>query len=150
MGLQSWMIKSWPIIDWFLPTPNGDWPCFLHMSTQVRQERRSVEPCVGSTVWVGAIAGAYAGLAWEWVEVRPGVLMLADPNSITTNLQMVDKSGRPQEELHALIMLNRVLHRLPWQEAVADVIAAGRLGGEQIAAPRLAGDAAPALAVRAA
>ena len=129
MGLQSWMIKSWPIIDWFPPQPDEGWPSFLHMSTQVHQERRGTAPCVGSTVWVGAIDGVYAGLAWEWVELRPGVLMLADPNSIITNLQVM-AAGRqrqnPLSPLDATVSLNTVLHRLPWQERVCAMVASSR------------------------
>ena len=126
MGLQSWMIKSWPIIDWFPPQPDEGWPSFLHMSTHVHHERRGTEPCVGSTVWVGAIDGAYAGLAWEWVELRPGVLMLADPNSIITNLQVMDAGRLPKNPLDAAVSLNTVLHRLPWQEKVWTTVASAR------------------------
>ena len=126
MGLQSWMIKSWPIIDWFPPQPDEGWPSFLHMSTHVHQERRGTETCVGSTVWVGAIHGAYAGLAWEWVELRPGVLMLADPNSIITNLQVMDAGRLPKNPLDATVSLNTVLHRLPWQKKVWTTVASAR------------------------
>ncbi len=128
MGLQSWMIKSWPIIDWFPPQPDEGWPSFLHMSTHVHQERGGTGPCVGSTVWVGAIDGVYAGLAWEWVELRPGVLMLADPNSIITNLQIMDAGRLPQGLLGATVSLNTVLHRLPWQKSVCTMVASAREG----------------------
>ena len=128
MGLQSWMIKSWPIIDWFPPSPEAEWPSFLHMSTQVRQERRGTEPCVGSTVWVGSLDGVYAGLAWEWVELRTGVLMLADPNSIITNIQVVGVGRQAMETLDATVRLNVILHRLPWQDLVGEVLASARQG----------------------
>ena len=135
MGLQSWMIKSWPIIDWFPPSPEDEGPSFLHMSTQVRQERRGTEPCVGSTVWVGSIDGAYAGLAWEWVELRSGVLMLADPNSIITNVQVVGVVGQEVDPLESTVSLNTILHRLSWQDIVGEVLASAREG-------RVPGDAA--------
>ncbi len=138
MGLQSWMIKSWPIIDWFPSPSDDDWPSFLHMSTQVRQERRGSEPCVGSTVWVGAIDGVYAGLAWEWVELRSGVLMLADPNSIITNIQVVGADRRAADPLHATVSLNVFLHRLPWQDTVGEVLASVREGRDGSAAEKSA------------
>ena len=128
MGLQSWMIKSWPIIDWFPPLLEDEWPSFLHMSTQVRQERKGSEPCVGSTVWVGSIDGVYAGLAWEWVELRPGVLMLADPNSVITNVQVVSAGRQTTDPLEAAVSLNTILHRLPWQDIVGEVLASAREG----------------------
>lgn len=126
MGLQSWMIKSWPIIDWFPPALDDDWPSFLHMSTQVRQERRGLEPCAGSTVWVGTIGGAYAGLAWEWVELRAGVLLLSDPNSISTNVRVLGGGGRADGTLAAAVSLNRIIHQLPWQRPVGEVLTAAR------------------------
>lgn len=138
MGLQSWMIKSWPIIDWFPPPSDDDWPSFLHMSTQVRQERRGTEPCVGSTVWVGAINGVYAGVAWEWVELRSRVLMLADPNSIITNIQVMGADGQAVDPLIATVSLNLILHRLPWQDIVGEVLAAVRGGSEDRSAEQSA------------
>ena len=98
------------------------------MSTQVRQERRGSEPCVGSTVWVGSIDGVYAGLAWEWVELRSGVLMLADPNSIITNVQVVGADRQAADPLDATVSLNTILHRLPWQDSVGEVLASAREG----------------------
>lgn len=98
------------------------------MSTQVRQERRGTEPCVGSTVWVGSIDGVYAGLAWEWVELRSGVVMLADPNSIITNVQVVGADRQATDPLDAIVNLNVILHRLPWQDSVGDVLTSARQG----------------------
>lgn len=137
MGLQSWMIKSWPIIDWFPPSPEDGWPSFLHMSTHVRQERRGTEPCVGNTVWVGSIDGVYAGLAWEWVELRAGVLMLADPNSIITNIQVVGAGRRVVDPLDAAVSLSVILHGLPWQGSVGEVLASAREGRTLQETPRL-------------
>lgn len=128
MGLQSWMIKSWPIIDWFPPPPDEGWPSFLHMGTHIYQDRCGSRPCVGSTVWVGAVGGSYAGLAWDWVELRPGVLLLADPNSIVTNLQVTDARRLLLGPLESNVSLNTVLHRLPWQEWVCSRVASAREG----------------------
>lgn len=126
MGLQSWMIKSWPIIEWIPPRLDDEWPSFLHMSTQVRQERRGLTPCAGTTVWVGTIGGTHAGLAWEWVEYRAGVLLLADPNSFTTNICVLGGGGRVMEALPTAVSLNRIVHQLSWQGMVGDVLAAAR------------------------
>ena len=132
------MVKSWPIIEWIPPREDDEWPSFLHMSTQVRQERRGAEPCAGSTVWVGSIDGAYAGLAWEWVELRPGVLMLADPNSLTTNICVLGDDGRVQDALPTAVSLNRILHQLPWQGTVNEVLTVARSAALAAGAPSLA------------
>lgn len=133
MGLQSWMIKSWPIIDWFLPPASEQWPGFLHMSTRVTAERRGAQPVAGNSVWVGNVGSAHVGLAWEWVELRPGVLLLADPNSVITNVRFVDKRGRALDPLKALVCVNRIMHQLPWQVAACEVLAsAGDLRAQQL------------------
>lgn len=152
MGLQSWMIKSWPIINWFPSTKDDEWPTFVHMSTQLGQERQGSRPCVGSTVWVSSINGVYAGLAWEWVEFRPGVLMLADPNSIITNLRVADAVGHECAALTASVCLNRILHRLAWQDSVKEIVAAARSAQGVIAVPKVnvAQNDAPMRAARAA
>ena len=150
MGLQSWMIKSWPIIEWFPATPTEESRAFLHMSTQVRDEPKGAQPRAGSTVWLGIIAGQHAGLAWEWVELRPGVLMLADPNSITTNLRMVDVAGRRQDELVSTVSLNRLLHQLSWQDAVCEVIHSSQTGRRTGVAANVPAEATQAQGVHAA
>ena len=144
------MIKSWPIIDWFPAIPAEESRVFLHMGTQVRHEARGGQPLAGSTVWLGGIAGQHAGLAWEWVELRPGVLMLADPNSITTNLRMVDVAGRRQDELVSTVSLNRLLHQLSWQEAVSEVIHSSQTGRRTGAIAHVPAEAAQAQSVHAA
>jgi len=123
MGLQSWMIKSWPIIDWFLPPATRQWPTFLHMSTRVTADRLGTQPVAGNSVWVGNVGSAHVGLAWEWVELRPGVLLLADPNSVITNVRFVDKRGRTLDALKSLVCVNRILHELPWQQSAVEVLA---------------------------
>jgi hypothetical protein len=66
--------------------------------------------------------GQSVGLAWEWAEHRPGVVVLADPNCIVSNARFVDEEGLPMQPLLALIALNRVVHALPWQEAVCKAL----------------------------
>lgn len=144
------MIKSWPIIDWFPAVPAEESRAFLHMGTQLRHEARGAQPLAGSTVWLGNIAGQHAGLAWEWVELRPGVLMLADPNSIITNLRMVDVAGHHQDELACIVNLNRLLHQLSWQEAVCEVIHSSQAGRRTGAAAQVTAKSKQAQGVHAA
>lgn len=94
------------------------------MSTRVTVDKRGMQPVAGNSVWVGNVGSAHVGLAWEWVELRPGVLLLADPNSVITNVRFVDKRGRELDALKSLVCVNRILHELPWQESAVDVLAA--------------------------
>ena len=125
MGLQSWMIKSWPIIEWKLPIDMGAWPSLVHASTVTRDagDGPLARRC-GETVWIGVVDGKSIGAAWEWVELRTGVVMISDPNSILTNIRFLDENDAYQEPLRALVSMNRLTHVLPWQATVAATLAA--------------------------
>ena len=127
MGLQSWMIKSWPIIEWKLPIDGGDWPTLLHAHTNVREGARSADDRRnGETVWIGVVDGKSIGAAWEWTELRPGVVMISDPNSIVTNVRFLNQDDTYQEYLPAVISMNRLAHVIPWQTTVSAILAATR------------------------
>jgi len=126
MGIQSWMIKSWPTLQWYLPPNPDDWPQFRHVSTQVREDRDARGRRIGDTVWLTSLEGESAGIAWEWTEFRPGVVVLSDPNSIVTNVQFLTRNNHEIETLEAAICLNRIAHVLPWQDDVCAVLRAPR------------------------
>ena len=116
------MIKSWPTVEWYLPPEPEDWPTMWHINTQVRDYGGGRNRCFGETVWLGTVDGKSIGAAWEWIELRPGVVMLADQNTIVSNIRFVAENRLCLEELHAVISLNRVTHRLPWQDVVGAVL----------------------------
>lgn len=125
MGLQSWMIKSWPIIEWKLPRDMGAWPALVHANTTTREMATGpAERRCGETVWIGVVDGKSIGAAWEWVELRPGVVMISDPNMIITNIRFLDEDDAYQEYLPGVVSINRMAHVLPWQAMVATNLAA--------------------------
>lgn len=125
------MIKSWTTLEWYLPPETGPLPHFNLVGTQVRDDGSSTGFRAGDTVWVAEDAQGQAGLAWEWIEVQPGVVMLADPNSIITNLQIVDSHNGPVSGLAKTIAVNRLVHALPWQQSVCT-----QLQGDAVNMPR--------------
>lgn len=112
------MIKSWASLEWYLPPDAESFPAFHHVSTQVRDDGSISGFQSGDTVWVAQHDQWCAGLAWEWSEVKTGIVMLTDPNSIITNLEFVDNEGNPVLGLLKTIAVNRLVHALPWQAAV--------------------------------
>jgi len=54
----------------------------------------------------------------DWVEVQDGVVALADPFGLVTNLQLTDAEGHPLPSMQATIHLNEIVHTLPWQSEV--------------------------------
>lgn len=72
----------------------------------------------GQTLWAGPADDGQAGLAWDWVQVAQGVLALADPLSVISNLRLVGARGEVLTTLQAACFLNRIVHSLPWQDEV--------------------------------
>lgn len=145
---QAWLVLSLPPVECYLPDDLGGWHVFRHLATQVREQVLEDGLQVGDTVWGTVVDGQQLAVAWDWVEARPGVMCLLDPNSIVTNIRFLDQGDTYQEPLQAIISANRLAHHWPWQSAVADVLRQRsgnpRLGGARSATfkrqkPSLAG-----------
>jgi hypothetical protein len=91
---------------------------FRHLSTRISFDDDPDEPVSGQTVWVAHVDGNEAGMAWDWVQIARGVVAMADPMSIVTNLQLVGTTGEVLTPLQAARYLNELLRGLPWQEEV--------------------------------
>lgn len=116
------MIKSWATHEWYLPPEAENLPRFSHVSTHIRDEGADTGLRAGDTVWMAQDEDWHVGLAWEWVEVKPGLVMLADPNSIITNLQLVDSQQRNVHGLEKTVAINRLVHAMQWQQPVCDLL----------------------------
>ena len=116
MTIRSWELKSWPAVPWNADAGLGDWPVFQHMGTEIRPEPDELGRLVGDTVWVAKIGeAALIGAAWEWVEARPGVPAVRDPNGFVCNARFVAADGTDLSELQAVVVLNLVAHSTAWQ-----------------------------------
>ena len=137
VNIQSWMIKSWATHEWYLPPQAEQLPHFKHVGTQVRDDGSATGLRAGDTVWMSLDEQWQVGLAWEWVEIKPGMVMLADPNSIITNLQFVDEHQKSVYGLAKTVAVNRLVHALAWQSSVCALLqpAAEQAGAACAAAP---------------
>lgn len=122
MNIQSWMIKSWATLEWYLPPQPANLPSFNHVSTHIRDDGSTSGFRCGDTVWMALDGQWPAGLAWEWTEVKPGLVMLSDPNCIITNLQFVDDERNPVFGLSKTVVVNRLVHALAWQAPVCGML----------------------------
>ena len=59
-----------------------------------------------------------AGVAWDWVEVQEGVVAMADPLGLVTNLKLLDAKGEALSAFEVAVRLNGLVHALPWQNEV--------------------------------
>lgn len=72
----------------------------------------------GQTLWGGSLEEGAAGLAWDWVQISRGVVALADPMSVVTNLRLVGDEGEVLTALESACYLNALVRDLPWQSEV--------------------------------
>ncbi|MDP3084569.1 MAG: hypothetical protein Q8N44_12905 [Rubrivivax sp.] len=93
-----------------------------HLGTHVMFDKPRAHPLSGQTLWGGRAGDGDAGLAWDWVQLSQGVLALADPLCIVTNLRLLDDGGEPLAPMPAARWLNQIVHTLPWQDAVVQAI----------------------------
>lgn len=114
--LPAWSIYAWPALV-CRPTQTPAWH-LSHLSTCVLSPGDAGELCSGQTLWGSDLEAGAAAVAWDWVRVRPGVVALADPLGLITNLQLVDDQGAPLPTLQAALHLNQLVRALPWQTEV--------------------------------
>ncbi|MBA4176029.1 MAG: hypothetical protein C0505_05645 [Leptothrix sp. (in: Bacteria)] len=72
----------------------------------------------GQTVWAAQSNDGKAGMAWDWVQITRGVVAIADPMSVVTNVRLVGDEGEVLTAHQAARYLNEMVRSLPWQEEV--------------------------------
>lgn len=74
---------------------------------------------MGQTVWGGRAGDSAAGISWDWIEVSDGIIAIADPMMMTTNLRLLGAEGEVLTAHEVAPHLNSLVHRLPWQAEVS-------------------------------
>lgn len=105
---------AWPTVLWQAPHPRR--PRFLHLGTRVTYAGAPVRS--GQTLWGDADGELTAGLAWDWIEVAQGVVAMADPMAVVTNVRLLGPGGEVLTAMEAAPHLTGIVHALPWQNEV--------------------------------
>lgn len=109
----AWTVGAWPPVLW---QPDREpRPHFVHLGTHVSPRLSSDWPKMGQTVWGGRAADSAAGVSWDWIELADGVIAIADPMMMVTNLRMLGAEGEVLTAHESAPHLNGIVHRLPWQ-----------------------------------
>ena len=112
----AWIVCAWPPL--LRQAESAPELHFVHLGTRVFSAGEADPPCSGQTVWGGPSTEQAAGVAWDWIEVQRGVVAMADPMALVTNLQLTDADGEVLPSLQAVLHLNEIVHTLPWQSEV--------------------------------
>ncbi len=116
--IPAWALFAWPTVLWQAPRTQG---CrFLHLGTRVTTLGQPV--CSGQTLWGDADVEPAAGIAWDWIELTQGVVAMADPMAVITNVRLLGPGGDVLTAAEAAPHLNELVHALPWQREVQRAI----------------------------
>jgi hypothetical protein len=115
-----WTVRAWPPLLWQVEKLQ---PLQLrHLGTRVTNPGDQSSRTAGQTIWGTADSAGQAGMAWDWIQVARGVVAMADPLSVVTNIRLVDPDGDVLTPLQSLRHLNEMVHTLPWQDEVERVL----------------------------
>lgn len=114
--VSPWSLRAWPPLLWQARRSTG--LQFHHLGTRVNFAGERAAGMSGQTMWGGSSAGGEAGVAWDWIQISQGVVAMADPMSVITNLRLVGEEGEVLTALEAVVFLNEIVHQLPWQSEV--------------------------------
>jgi hypothetical protein len=115
-----WTVRSWPPLLWQVEKLQ---PLQLrHLGTRVTNPGDQTSYMAGQTIWAANAPIGQAGMAWDWIQVAHGVVAMADPLSVVTNLRLVNPDGDVLTPLQSLRHLNEIVHALPWQNEVERVL----------------------------
>lgn len=115
-----WTLYSWPAVFWQANSRSRlRW---VHWGTRVTERPRRGHLSRGHTIWSDPRGGV--GLAWDWIEISDGVVAMADPMCVVTNVRLLDRDGAVLPATEAALHFNQFVRRLPWQEEVQRLIRA--------------------------
>ena len=112
----AWIVYAWTPVLWqAAAAPDLH---FVHLGTRVLSFGDEDGPCSGQTLWGDHSEARAAGVAWDWVEVREGVVAMSDPLGMVTNLRLLDAHGEVLSQTQISLRLHQLVHALPWQTEV--------------------------------
>lgn len=116
LPVNAWSLRAWPPLLWQAGVPAR--VQFHHRGTRVVFKGDPACPTAGQTVWAALGEEGEVGLAWDWIEIAEGVVAIADPMSVVTNLRLLGEAGEVLTAQEAARFLNAYVRELPWQRQV--------------------------------
>jgi hypothetical protein len=118
-----WTLRAWPPLLWQVGRPV---PLRLqHIGTQVTGTGDAHCRSLGQTIWAWHGDEGDVGMAWDWVQLTCGVVAMADPMAVVTNLRLVGQEGEVLTAYESARHYNAIVHGLPWQQAVEQALGHG-------------------------
>lgn len=118
----AWSLCAWPPLLWQAVDPEQ--MRFQHLGTRVAFDGEARSCPAGQTVWAASGTDGEAGMAWDWIQIARGVVAIADPMSVVTNVRFVGAGGEVLTAQEAALFLNALVRALPWQQEVQRALSA--------------------------
>ncbi len=118
----AWSLRAWPPLLWQAGGPTR--VRFHHLGTRIAPGFDAPGPLAGQTVWAATGDEGDAGMAWDWVQIARGVVAMADPMSLVTNVRLVGGEGEVLTAQQSARFLNELVRTLPWQREVQRALSA--------------------------
>ena len=112
----AWIVYAWAPVLW--QASAAPKLHLVHLGTRVLSFGDNVNPCSGQTLWADDSERHAAGVAWDWIELREGVVAMSDPLGMITNLRLLDAQGDVMTQTQVAVHLHPLVHGLPWQTEV--------------------------------
>ena len=112
----AWSLRAWPPLLWQATDPAH--VRFHHLGTRITLVGDLPGEAAGQTVWAAHADQGEAGMAWDWVLLVRGVVAIADPMSVVTNVRLIGDEGEVLTSLQSARFLNELVRNLPWQQEV--------------------------------
>ena len=120
--VTPWSLHAWPPVLWQAGDPAR--VRFHHLGTRITYTGNPLGAPAGQTIWGGSDAEGQAGMAWDWILITRGVVAMADPMSVITNLRLVGEQGEVLTAQQSARFLNEIVRALPWQTEVQRALGA--------------------------
>lgn len=114
--MYRWSTLALPQVEW--PAQASPPSVFRHLHTTVDTADAPRVREVGYTTWQSVDRGPPVRLGWDWALIDDGVIVIADPMDIHSNLRFLHDDGDPLQAGRAALHLNTMVHALPWQVTI--------------------------------
>jgi len=118
---HPWLIASWPTVHCAV-AQRSLMIRRLHCVSATLNPAAPGQARSGQVMWACRTPLGDAGLAWDWFDLRPNVVAMADPMHVLSNLRFVDEHGVELPMAANLLELNNLVASLRWQDQVEPVL----------------------------
>ncbi len=116
MKVPAWQVASWKEVSIPLTEWNDSIAELCHLGTSTHIDEGESGLRYGQAVWgTKAAQDKWVAIAWDWREVRQGVVAMSDPMTVLSNLVFLDADGNPLDSFKRILHLNNAVYSLNWQ-----------------------------------